>query len=90
MHDTEECAVAEYASLFPHWRYADEFVKACEKDGGSPVIASSPARGDVACKREGSSAWEYIEGYMDVRPLYTGPPLHRDFTVLYRAFGRSD
>jgi hypothetical protein len=26
-----------------------------------------------------------MEGYTDIRPLYTGPPLNRDFTVFFRA-----
>ena len=90
VHDTAECSVAEYASLFPDWRYAGEFVKACERDGGSAKAEASAAGGSVSCRKAGSSAWEYVEGYRDVRPIYSGTPLRRDHTVLYRAFARSE
>jgi hypothetical protein len=88
VHDTVGCRTEEYASLYPNWRYAGEFAKACEKDGGSPRTDASAAGGSVFCKKDGSPSWEYVEGYADVRPMYSGPPLHKDHTVLYRAIAR--
>jgi hypothetical protein len=90
MHDTAECRVAEYAGLFPDWRYAGEFAKACEKDGGSTRTDNSGSSGRVYCEKDGSPSWEYVEGYVDIRPIYSGPPLRRDHTVLYRAIARAE
>jgi len=90
VHDTADCKVAEYAALFPNWRYAGEFAEACEKDGGSTRTDISSSVAGVFCEKNGTPYWEYVEGYADVRPMYSGPPLRKDHTVLYRAIARTD
>jgi hypothetical protein len=85
IHDVSAYGAADHTVLFPNWRYAREFSKACEKDGGRPQENSSAAVSQVYCEKEGLPFWEYVEGYADVRPLYTGPPLDKDHTVFYRA-----
>jgi hypothetical protein len=85
IHDTFEYNAADLARLYPDWRYAAEFSKACERDGGKATETVSAAAGHVYCEKDGVPYWEYMEGYTDIRPLYTGPPLNRDFTVFFRA-----
>jgi len=67
------------------WRYATVFSEACEKDGGNPWAVISAAESRVYCEKAGRPYWEFIEGYADVRPTYKGPPLNKEYIVLYRA-----
>ena len=85
IHDVFTYRAADHTKLFPDWRYAKEFEKACEKDGGKPHENISAAAVHVYCEKDGFAWWEYLEGYTDVLPIYTGPPLNKDHTVFYRA-----
>ena len=85
IHDVFTYRAADHVKLFPDWHYAKEFDNACEKDGGkaSENISADAVR--VYCEKDGLPYWEYIEGYTDVLPIYTGTPLNEDHTVFYRA-----
>ncbi len=72
------------APLFD-WRYAAVFSEACEKDGGTPQQVISTDESRVYCEKTGLPYWEFIEGYVDVRPLYKGPPLNKEYMALFRA-----
>ena len=67
------------------WRYAALFSEACNKDGGNPQEVISAAESRVYCEKAGLAYWEFIEGYADVRSAYKGPPLNKEYLVLYRA-----
>ena len=85
MHEVFVRSEADLPATLSDWRYAAVFSEACEKDGGNPREAISAAEGRIYCEKAGLPYWEFIEGYADVRRAYTGPPLSKEYMVLYRA-----
>lgn len=85
MHQVMDREDADAAARAAGWSYVPEFSAACKKDGGEPREARSEREVRVYCGNDGRSWWEYVEGYTDIGPIYQGPPLNRDYTVLYRA-----
>ena len=74
----------DFSATISDWRYAVLFSEACKKDGGNPQEVISAAESRVYCEKAGFAYWEFLEGYADVRPAYKGPPLNREYMVLYR------
>jgi len=85
MHEVFVRSEADLPATLSDWRYAAVFSEACEKDGGNPREAISAAESRIYCEKAGLPYWEFIEGYADVLPEYTGPPLNKEYMVLYRA-----
>ena len=85
VHEVFARSPSDLTAVPSDWRYAALFSEACERDGGIPQKIISAAESRVCCEKAGLPYWEFIEGYADVGPAYKGPPLHKAYTVLYRA-----
>ena len=85
VHEVFARSPSDLGEVPPDWRYAALFSEACERDGGISQKIISAEESRVYCEKAGLPYWEFIEGYADVGPAYKGPPLHKAYTVLYRA-----